>query len=356
MLLSQLNYDLPRELIANSPVSPRDHSKLLVINRETASISHKHFLDVSDLLTSRDVLVFNNTKVFPARAIGKKESGGKVEVLFLKNLGNNVWEILGKGIPPIGGTILFPNFYAIVTKKSFDSVQIEVFTEGQELMDILAKSGLTPLPPYIDTKLSENQVREKYQTVYAKESGSAAAPTAGFHFTPELIDKLKNKGVEMEYVTLHVGAGTFLPIKEKSLANHKMHSEWFSLDPKTASRLNAAKAAGKRIISVGTTTTRVLESAAVNNKLTPKTGETDIFIYPPYKFKFVDGLITNFHLPHSTLLALISAFVSKPNLPAQTGTDNEFIDFNSSVAGIAYKEAIENKYRFYSFGDAMFIE
>lgn len=349
MKLSLLNYDLPPSQIANSPVTPRDHSKLLVLNRKTRSISHKRFYDIFDLLGPGDVLVFNDTKVFPGRLFGKKSTGGKVEVLFLKNTLKNVWEILGKGIPPVGGIITFPNFYAKVVSKTENTALVDLSIDRSQLLSVLEKSGQTPLPPYIHSTINEKTVRDRYQTVYAKNQGSAAAPTAGFHFTAELMEKLTDKGVQMEYVTLHVGAGTFLPVKEENIEKHKMHSEWVNLSHETAKRLNQAKSQGQRIIAVGTTATRVLECCAVNNKLTPTTGETDIFIYPPYKFQFVDALITNFHLPHSTLLALVSAFVSKPN------TAHEFRDFGSSSVGNAYKEAIENDYRFYSFGDAMII-
>jgi S-adenosylmethionine:tRNA ribosyltransferase-isomerase len=347
--LSDLNYKLPNELIANSPVQPRDHSRLMVLDRNTGKIRHKHFYELVDIVRPTDVLVFNNTKVMPVRVIGKKETGGKVEALFLKNLGNNLWEILGKGIPPTSHKIIFANFYAIVVDKAESTAKVKLYLNGKNFEDLLQMEGQTPIPPYIDTGAKENDLRTKYQTVYAKIAGSAAAPTAGFHFTKNLLAKLTKMGVQMEFVTLHVGLGTFLPIKENNFKKHKMHSEWFSLDAKTAARLNAAKSEGRRIIAVGTTSTRVLEACSVNHKLKAKTGETDIFIYPPYKFKFVDSIITNFHLPHSTLLALVSAFVSSPN------NKNIFRDFKSSLAGKTYEEAIENKYRFYSFGDAMII-
>lgn len=350
MNLSQLSYDLPKELIANAPASPRDHSKLMIVDRKTASISHKHFYDLSDILRSSDVLVFNDTKVFPARMYGKRETGGKVEVLFLKSLGNNVWEILGRNIPHIGERIIFSFFYSKVLKKGLQTAIVELVGLQKPFDEILYSEGATPIPPYIDTSIGEKDLRAKYQTTYAKETGSVAAPTAGLHFTKDLISRLHKKGVQKEYITLHVGLGTFMPVKEAELSKHKMHSEWFSLDAKTAGRLNSAKQAGKRIISVGTTTTRVLESCSLNRKLKAKTGETDIFIYPPYKFNFVDALITNFHLPHSSLLALVSAFVSKPN------TKIDFKDFKSSLMGKAYKEAISQNYRFYSFGDGMIIE
>lgn len=349
MKLSQLEYSLPKSFIANSLVEPRDHSRLMIVDRKSGSISHKIFYDLSDLLSSSDVLVFNNTKVFPARMYGKRETGGKVEVLFLKSLGNNVWEILGKGIPHISEKIIFTSFYSEVIDKDLHTAKIRLFTNQKEFDEILLSEGQTPIPPYIDANMTEHQLRTKYQTTYAQSAGSVAAPTAGLHFTEELINKLKNKGVQMEYVTLHVGLGTFLPLKDSDITKHQMHSEWFSLDSDTADRLNSAKKSGKRIISVGTTTTRVLESCTTNDVLVAKTGETDIFIYPPYKFKFVDALITNYHLPHSTLLALVSAFATSPN------TKHQFKDFKSSLMGKAYEEAIKNNYRFFSFGDASLI-
>lgn len=349
MNLQDLEYVLPKNLIANSPIVPRDHSRLMVINRSTGELKHKHFYDLVDIVRPTDVLVFNNTKVLPVRLLGKKETGGKVEVIFLKNLGENLWEILGKSLPPVNHKIIFANFYAKVIKKSFNIAIIDIATNGKKLVDILVTDGFTPIPPYINPNISERELRAKYQTIYAKTPGSAAAPTAGFHFTPALLAKLAEKKVQMEYVALHVGLGTFAPIKDNNLKNHKMHSEWFNLDKETAYRLNKAKKAGKRIIAVGTTSTRVLETCSVNGLLKPKTGETDIFIYPPYKFRFVDCLITNFHLPHSTLLALISAFTSYPN------TKKEFQNFKTSFIGKAYEVAIKEKYRFYSFGDAMII-
>ncbi len=347
MNLSQLEYTLPKSLIANSPIEPRDHSRLMMIDRETASIQHKHFYDLSDILSSSDVLVFNNTKVFPARAFGKNENGGHVEVLFLKNLQDNIWEILGKRIPLVGGKIIFTNFYAEVVEKGFPTSKIKIYTEGKNLLELLQVAGKTPIPPYIKADTSEEKLRASYQTVYAEKEGSVAAPTAGLHFTKSLIEKLKRKKVMMQYVTLHVSLGTFAPIKEDDIKKHKMHSEFYSVSKEVIETLKEAKKENQRIIAVGTTTARVLETIASSGKLS---GETDIFLYPPHKFKFVDAMITNFHLPHSTLLAMISAFVSEPE------TADEFVDFKSSLAGKAYKEAIAKKYRFYSFGDAMMIK
>ncbi|OGM31617.1 tRNA preQ1(34) S-adenosylmethionine ribosyltransferase-isomerase QueA [Candidatus Woesebacteria bacterium RIFCSPHIGHO2_01_FULL_44_21] len=346
MKRSRFEYSLPKNFIANAPANPRDHSRLLVLDRVTASIQHKHFYDLSDIVSSTDVLVMNNTKVFPARVFGKRTTGGAVEVLFLKELENNIWEILGKNLPKIGEQIIFSNFYAKVIKKGLHTAKIRVFTGGKRLLDLLILEGKTPIPPYITAKLPEKSLRAKYQTVYAGVVGSVAAPTAGLHFTRKLLAKLKQKGVMMQYVTLHVGPGTFSPIKETDITKHKMHSEYYSVSKETVRALNNAKKHSKRIVAVGTTTARVLETISKNKKLS---GNTDIFIYPEYKFNFVDALITNFHLPHSTLLALVSAFVSKPN------TNEDFTDFKSSLIGKAYQEAIRKEYRFYSFGDAMLI-
>ncbi len=352
MNIEQLSYHLPQENIAHAPVNPRDHSKLLIINRKTEELSHKRFFEIESLLTSNDVLVLNNTKVFPARIFGKKETGGKVEILLLKEKTMNQWEVLGKGIPRVGERIMFPHFTAVVHDKSDHEVILTFDVNKQELFAKLEQDGSMPLPPYIHNTDSQKELKTSYQTVYAKHDGSVAAPTAGLHFTKDLLDRLSKKGIQVEYVTLHVGAGTFLPIKESDITKHPMHSEWFQIEKDTLDRLNAAKRSGKRIISVGTTTTRVLESIAENQTLIGNTlsGETKIFIYPPYRFQFIDALITNFHLPHSTLLALVSAFVSAPNTP------HSFTSFSESLAGRAYEEAIQLKYRFYSFGDALFIE
>lgn len=346
MKISSFEYSLPKNLIANEPVSPRDHSRLMVVDRRTGAIQHKRFYELFDILRPSDVLVFNNTKVYPAKVFGKRETGGNVEALFLKEVSQNVWETLGRNIPPISNKIIFTNFYAIVREKRDNIVKIEVNTSGKNLKELLLLEGKTPIPPYIHTKYSEKLLRERYQTVYAENEGSVAAPTAGFHFTKRLITKIKKKGVNMQYVTLHVGLGTFAPIKEKDITKHKMHSEYYSVSKKALLAISKAKREGRRIVAVGTTTARVLETFAKTKKMS---GETDIFIYPPYKFELVDALITNFHLPHSTLLAMVSAFVGHPN------TEEKFKDFKSSLAGKAYKAAIDKKYRFYSFGDGMFI-
>lgn len=333
MKTSLFDYHLPPELIANSPASPRDHSRLMVINRKDGSITHKHFYDIVDYLTNNDVLVLNNTKVFPARIYGKKETGGKVEVLLHKNLTEFEWEALAKPGLKINTQIIFEEFRAEVVGRNDELHIIKFNLNKSDLIEKLQRIGITPLPPYIHSTESENEIRKEYQTTYAKDLGSVAAPTAGFHFTDELLEKIKNKGIQIEYVTLHVGMGTFAPVKTDTLEEHVMHSEEFFVDTETLTRLNKAKQNGKRIVAVGSTSTRVLESIANGNV----TNSTNIFIYPPYKFKFVDVMVTNFHLPKSTLMALVYAF---------GGID---------LMKRAYKKAIKEKYRFYSFGDSSMI-
>lgn len=331
MLLSDLDYNLPPNLIAQSPASPRDHSRLMVVNKKTNKLLNKHFYDLPDFLTKNDVLVFNKTKVFPARAFGKKETGGKIEVLFLKNINQFEWEIITKPGIKISQKIIFSDFECKIIKRD-EKVAIAKFNVTYiNLLKELEKIGKTPLPPYIKSSKSEKILRQRYQTVYAKKTGSAAAPTAGLHFTKKLIEKIKKKGIQIEFITLHVGLGTFEPVKEEKLESHKIHEEYFMVDRNAYENIIKAKKEGKRIIAVGTTTARVLES------FPKRMGYTNIFIYPPYNFKFVDALITNFHLPKSTLLALVYALAGKKLIQK------------------AYKNAIENKYRFFSFGDAMFI-
>lgn len=331
MKISELNYSLPKSLIAQSPSSPRDHSRLMVVDKETGKITHKHFYDLPHYLNSNDVLVFNKTKVFPARIYGKKITGGKIEVLLLNNIDEYTWEAIAKPGLKISQRILFDGFECLVISRNEKVITVKFDISYLKLLKALEQKGKTPLPPYINSNEKEESLRKKYQTVYAEKIGSAAAPTAGLHFTKNLLSKLKKKGVQMEFVTLHVGLGTFEPVKEEILEEHKIHSEYFEVDEDTFKRINKAKEKGKRIIAVGTTTVRVLESF-------PKVkGSTKLFIYPPYYFRLVDGLITNFHLPKSTLLALVFAFLGKNK------TKN------------AYKEAVKRKYRFFSFGDAMFI-
>jgi len=304
------------------------------------------------MLGEKDVLVFNQTKVFPARLIGKKDTGGEVELLLLHQTDGNTWEAIYRGKLNTDQNIFFGELKGKIISKKGNTVNIFFNQSAGEFWQFLEKEGRTPLPPYISSKSSEKDIRKQYQTVYAKEIGSAAAPTAGFHFTNELLDKLTKKGVQMEYVTLHVGLGTFAPIKEEEVEKHPIHSEFFTLTKEAAERLNLAKKEGKKIIAVGTTTTRVLETCTTKNGLLTTNNiqpATNLFIHPPYKFKFVDALITNFHLPKSSLLALVSAFVSYPN------ADEKFLSFTESLIGEAYTEAVKKNYRFYSFGDASLI-
>ena len=340
MKTSDFDYELPEELIAQTPLKDRTSSRLMVLDRSEESISHKHFYDIVDMLDSNDVLVLNDTKVLPARLYGTKEdTNALIEVLLLKDEGSNEWECLTKPAKRIKvGTVV--NFGDLLKAECIEVKDegIRVFKLIYEgiLYEILDKLGEMPLPPYIHEKLSE---KDRYQTVYAKNIGSAAAPTAGLHFTNELLDKLKAKGVEVLYLTLHVGLGTFRPVAVDDISEHKMHSEFYQMNKETADKLNAAKKSGKKIISVGTTSTRTLETIMNKyNEFKECSGWTDIFIYPGYEFKAIDGLITNFHLPKSTLIMLVSALAGK-----------EFILK-------AYNEAVKEKYRFFSFGDAMFIK
>jgi len=367
--IDQFDYQLPPELIANAPASPRDSSRLLVVDKQTGQLQHKHFFDLPALLTSNHVLVRNNTKVIPARIFGRKPTGGACEILLLHQESFTPtgvrWECLTKPGLKVGQVIEFPeqnqNHNSSTSPLRATCVEQTGFTRiiefNQNRTDFyisLVAIGHTPIPPYIKwADKDETKLRQLYQTTYAKVTGSAAAPTAGLHFTPELDDKLRNQGVQIEEVTLHVGLGTFLPVQEEQIKAGELHHEWFEVNSETASRLNEAKQAGKIIVAVGTTTTRTLETCAKNNQdgtITAQTGQTSLFIQPGYKYRFVDELITNFHLPKSSLLMLISAFVSKPN------TEVEFVDFPHSLVGKAYQEAIKEKYRFFSFGDAMLIK
>jgi len=355
MDISLFDYKLPEELIAQSPTIPRDHSRLLIIDRKDGSFSHKHFYDIIDYLTPNDVVVLNKTKVFPARFFGKKKTGGKIEVLLIEEVKTGIWKALTKPGFKVGQIVIFEKVVFDTAGHEEQIVLLKTKIDKIKLLNLLEKFGHIPLPPYIHSKKSEKKLREEYQTVYAKITGSVAAPTAGFHFTEELLDKIKAKGVQIEYVTLHVGLGTFAPVKTKKIEDHPMHFEYFEVEPEVADRLNKAKKSGKRTVLVGTTTTRVLETLVTDKEepcqLDTKElrGSTNLFIFPPYKYKFIDALITNFHLPKSTLLCLVSAFVSSPN------TDKEFGSFEKSLMGRAYKEAVKEKYRFYSFGDACFI-
>ena len=352
MQTADFDYDLPEELIAQSPANPRDHSRLLVVNRKSEELIGNHFYDIVEYLTDNDVLVMNNTKVFPARFFCKKDSGGKLEVLLIEEVEKNIWKALTKPGLKDGQTVLFSGTTFTCVGHEEQTALLKSSADKEKLLISLQESGITPLPPYIKSSESEEKLRKEYQTVYAKITGSVAAPTAGFHFTPYLLEKIKQKGVQIEYVTLHVGLGTFAPVKTEKLEDHPMHFENFEVDKNTLKRLNEAKSAKKRIIAVGTTTTRVLETLTNENgnlNMERANGSTNLFIYPPYKFKFINALITNFHLPKSTLLSLVSAFVSYPN------TNTKFKNFKECLAGSAYQKAVREKYRFYSFGDAMFI-
>ena len=339
MKTSDFYYHLPEELIAQTPLEPRDSSRLLVYDKESSTISDKHFYDIVDYLHAGDVLVINNTKVLPARIYGCREgSGGKVEFLLHKRMDLNTWEVLckpaRKALP--GQRICFgDNLVAVVQSCGEDGIRVVKFEYDGIFEDVLSKIGEMPLPHYIKEELKD---QSRYQTVYAKETGSSAAPTAGLHFTPELLQKVKDKGVEVVEVLLHVGLGTFRPVQVEEVTDHKMHSEFFQVSESAANAINKAKSEGRRVIAVGTTSVRVLESATIDGKLQNISGFTEIFIYPPYKFKMVDALITNFHLPESTLLMLVSAFMGREN------------------ALNMYEYAVQNKYRFFSFGDATFIK
>ena len=335
---SDFYYDLPEELIAQTPLEPRDSSRLLVYNRTTGEVFHRHFRDVGDYLKPGDLLVVNTTKVYPARIFAYTEHGGKVEILLLKRQNLTDWECLVKpGKKCREGVILVVNeeLKAEIISRTDDGGRIVRFIFDGVFEDILSRVGEMPLPPYIHEKLKD---KDRYQTVYCKQEGSAAAPTAGLHFTLRLIDELKAKGVEFAEVQLNVGLGTFRPVKTDDLEHHKMHTEYYVIDEENAEKINKAKREGRRVIAVGTTSVRTLETVADKNGFVKaQSGDTSIFIYPPYKFKCVEGLITNFHLPESTLVMLVSAFASREKILE------------------LYNLAVKEKYRFFSFGDAMFI-
>lgn len=333
-------YDLPEELIAQTPVEPRDHSRMLVYDRQNDTITHKHFYDVIDYLNKGDILVVNNTKVLPARLFGTKVStGAKAEVFLLKKQSLDVWEVLLKPQKRLKeGTIIeFSKDFSCEVIKNFDHGNAVVkFSHNGTFEENLLKVGTMPLPHYIHEKLKDSN---RYQTVYAKTEGSSAAPTAGLHFTPELLEKIKQKGIEVCEVLLHVGLGTFRPVSEDNILKHDMHTEYYEITQEVADKINNAKKQGHKVIAVGTTSVRTLESVAskFNGELKADKGETNIFIYPGYKWKIVDHLITNFHLPESTLIMLVSSFC---------GIENTLKFYN---------EAVKEKYRFYSFGDACLI-
>ena len=337
MLVTDFDYDLPQELIAQHPMEPRDHSRLLVVDKKTGEIEHKHFYDLVNYLKPGDVLVFNDTRVIPARLHGTKDTGAHVEVFLLTRRDATDWEVLvrpGKKLQ-VGAKINFSDELSceVIEHTDFGGRVVRFKYDGifEEILDSL---GETPLPPYITAPLED---KERYQTVYNRERGSAAAPTAGLHFTKELLQKIKDIGCEEVFVTLHVGLGTFRPVSEAKIEDHKMHKEFYTVSQEAADAVNKAKAEGRRIIAVGTTAVRTLEAAGADGQLHAGSSWTNIFIYPGYKFRLVDDLVTNFHLPQSTLLMLVST-LSTREIMLQT-----------------YKKAVEEKYRFFSFGDAMFI-
>ena len=352
MLISEYDYNLPEELIAQMPADKRDNSRMMVLNRKDRTISHKHFYDIVDLIEPNTLLVMNNTKVLPARLIGHKDTGAKIEVFLLKQNSkiqdeHENWEVLikpSKRVKPDTIIKISDELSVRAIKRLEENGEwlVELIFNGNNVLDVLHRNGNIPLPPYIERKIPNEDLKkldfERYQTVYAKDEGSVAAPTAGLHFTKEILKKLENKGVELAYVTLNVGLGTFRPVQCENVENHKMHSETFEISEKAAEQINRAKAEGKKIVAVGTTTVRTLETAYKKfGCIKACHDHSELFIYPPYEFKVIDNLITNFHLPKSTLLMLVSALAGK--------------DFIFE----AYKEAIENKYRFFSYGDCMYI-
>lgn len=338
MLVSDFDYYLPEELIAQHPIEPRDHSRLLVLDRTTGALSDQNFYNLPEYLQPGDTLVFNNTKVIPARLMGTKaETGGRIEVFLLNRVAGDEWETLvkpGKRARP--GTIIefSPELKCEVLKTTDFGGRIVRFSYDGIFEEILDRLGEMPLPPYIKARLAD---KDRYQTVYARERGSAAAPTAGLHFTPQLLAKLEQQGINLAFITLHVGLGTFRPVSVDNITEHVMHREYYSVSQETAALINQTKQSGRRVIAVGTTAVRTLETATASGLVESKSGWTDIFIYPGYKFKIIDALITNFHLPQSTLLMLISALANREQILA------------------AYQHAVAERYRFFSFGDAMLI-
>ena len=364
--LNQFDYQFPQELIAQSPMEPRDACRLLVLNRESEQISHHRFREITELFDDNVVLVRNNTKVLPARLYGQKDTGGKCEVLLVRQLGNPTpekttrWECLTKPGVKTGQVVHFPDQSELQPHLSGTCIGdsdirgytkiIEFNCPTVEFYTLVFELGKTPLPPYItNAPEDEAALRELYQTTFAQPLGSVAAPTAGLHFTPELDQTLHDKGVKVLEVTLHVGLGTFLPVQAEQLSEKRLHQEVFELTPETTEALNQAKKLGKKIIAVGTTTTRVLESCAKDGQLLAQSGSTQLFIQPGDKFQVIDGLITNFHVPQSSLLLLVSALTSAPN------TSHPFTTFADSPIGKAYHTAIVERYRLFSFGDAMLI-
>ena len=345
MKTSDFDYELPENLIAQFPTQKRSESKMLVLDKSKQTLEHKHFYDIVDYLTDNDILVLNNTKVIPARLFGPNETGAKIEVVLVKDLKNGRWEVLMKPAKRVhlNDKIKISDELSVIAKEQMEDGKriVEIVCEG-DIYDLLNKYGNIPLPPYIERKMTSDEIKKldynRYQTVYAKNEGSVAAPTAGLHFTEEILQKLKNKGVTVCYVTLNVGLGTFRPVKCDDVTEHKMDSEEFEISEETAKIITEGKANGKNIVAVGTTSVRTLETAyAQFGEIKACKSSSRLFIYPPYEFKVIDKLITNFHLPKSTLIMLVSAFAGK--------------DFVFR----AYKTAVENNYRFYSYGDCMFI-
>ncbi|PKM73984.1 MAG: tRNA preQ1(34) S-adenosylmethionine ribosyltransferase-isomerase QueA [Firmicutes bacterium HGW-Firmicutes-16] len=340
MKTSDFNYYLPEELIAQTPLERRDASRLLHLNKVTGEVEHRHFYDLPDYLREGDCLVLNDSRVLPARLIGRRETGGVVEVVLLRDMDGGVWECLtrpGRKTKP-GTKLIFGEgeLAATVTSSAEGGNKLLKFEYEGIFLEVLERLGKMPLPPYIKTELVN---QERYQTVYSREVGSAAAPTAGLHFTEELLNKIAEKGVKVCYITLHVGLGTFRPVKSEDVESHEMHSEFCIIPADTAEAITETKRSGGRVVAVGTTSCRTLESfAKEDGTITEGSGWTDIFIYPGYRFKFVGALVTNFHLPESTLVMLVSALAGREHILA------------------AYAKAVEEKYRFFSFGDAMFIE
>ena len=341
MKKSDFYYDLPEELIAQTPLLQRDHSRLMTLDRKTGKVSHEHFYNLVDHLVPGDCLVINDTRVLPARLYGQKTGGGSaaVEVLLLDNVGGDLWDCIvypGRRLKE-GATISFGDgqLTAVVEGVKPDGNRLIRFSYEGIFLEHLERLGTMPLPPYIKEKLQD---QERYQTVYSRENGSAAAPTAGLHFTPELLEKIRKKGVDIVRITLHVGLGTFRPVKEEEITDHVMHSERYCVTEDAARRINATRARGGRVICVGTTSCRTLETVTDEQHVThPGSGSTSIFIYPGYRFKGVDAIITNFHLPESTLIMLVSAFSTR------------------EIVLAAYEDAVRERYRFFSFGDAMFL-
>ena len=359
MLLKDFDYSLPKELIAQKPIQPRDHSRLMVLNRQEQTITHDYFYNLDKYLRSGDMLVANNSKVIPARLLGRKLTGGQIEIFLLQQINDNNWQVLIKNCK-VGDSVIFQrkslfsvtSLSAEIIKQNADYTwEVHFSLSGARLLMAINQLGQTPTPPYIKTRIKA----QDYQTVYAQVSGSVAAPTAGFHFTPQLIQKLSAQDIDLSYLTLHVGLGTFLPVNTEKIEDHHLHEEWAEVAPELAKKLNVAKKNHQRIVAIGTTSTRTLEHFASNGQLRSGGEWINLFIYPGYQFKFVDAMITNFHLPKSSLLMLVSAFAC-PELCRGTGSPSAALAKEGREFILrAYQEAINKKYRFYSFGEAMLI-